>query len=279
MKNVFRALLCTFTLISAYITLLFTTSLAPNRITDICAFALLGLAFDFLKCTLPAVTLNFLDSRRWGYSIICGGVCLLLIAFSLFASFTLFDTSAQTKIRNETMYQLTLEQNKRATAEYNRLIEKNYRTVANRDVLPIINSTAAELKKMEAPQTVGARVALIMNMILAILLEVSVFACHLAIRENVKKRFHGRGMDSGYNNALPRAPYGAAGDTDSKKSVDKSAIKSLSIDELATLIHGRGDSEMTYKQIAHVYGIAPKKIKGVKDKIAELTRPALTIVK
>lgn len=274
---IFRLLLLTFTLVSAFITLNFTTSLATGSLGVLIAFAVLGGAFDFLKCSLPSIVLDCIAARRWGFTFVCVFVACLLVTFSLYSSFTMLDTSTQTKIKNDSIYQMTLEQNKRATAEYDRLIAKNFRTVANRDYLPIIERTARELKELQAPQTIGSKIALFINMTLAVLLEFSVVACHIAIRTCSDKNYKRGGKNSASSSSRNELDWGSKTTSSSTRVSTDSTIKSLPVHELAALLITRGDSKMTYKQLEEKYSLSAPKISEIK-KYLKSNKPILSAV-
>lgn len=277
MKIIFRLLLITFSSVSAYVTFLFTSSLASTGVGAFVAFAVLGLAFDFLKCTLPSVILDCIGARKWGFAAISAFVGGLLIAFSLYASFALFDNSSQSKIKNDSLYQMTLEQNRRAVAEYDRLMAKNHKTIANRDYLPIIERTTRELKELQAPQTTGAQIALLMNIALAVLLEFSVVACHVGIRICTEKRLKTGVKNRGTNSTKNEVVVGGIGGKRSLTNSENSTIKKLPVDELAALLIKRGDSKLTYKQLEDKYNLSAPKISELK-KYINTNKPHLTAV-
>lgn len=270
MTAYFTALLGVFTIISMFLTFLFTSSLATSTST---LFALggLGLCFDLLKCSLPTVTIGFFETRRFFYGAVCSLVCTMLVSFSLYSSYSLLENATADKAKGALEYQLTLQQLQQAQAEQQRLISINQLKVSREQLTPRIEQLSNRLAELSAVgNSTSSKLALIMNLILAALLELSVFACHIAMRysskKSIKKSAEYYTIDSvstQHSSALPSVSLSANHDA-------SNAIKSLTNAEIARILLERKESALSYRKISTKYGLSQGRIQEIKALMQQL---------
>ncbi|MGL5251147.1 MAG: hypothetical protein ACRC7P_08740, partial [Enterovibrio sp.] len=118
---------------------------------------------------------------------------MMLIAFSLYASFALFDTSTTGKGQAAMLYEMKVEQIEALKKQRDILLAHDKATLSA-PVSAKIEAMQLELSTMSAPKTVGANVDLIANIVLSILLELSIFSCHVAMRRTRKNSSYSNGQ-------------------------------------------------------------------------------------
>lgn len=268
MRYIFTLLLAVFSLVSAYVTYLFTSSLATSTDTLI-AFAVLGFAFDGLKSFLPSAVFDFLEEQRYGYAALCLLVCALLISFSLYASFQLLDTGTQTANQPAIAYQIKLQQIEQIKLQQSKYIEFDKISLA-KSLNTDLDKLQRELLALPAPKSTGKTAQLIANIALSILLELSIFACHIAQRKRLKSSSKNYTQKSGQKSTQTQLTQGAAANSKSIKSTEKGTFNALAIDELAQIIISRGESALTYRQLESKYSISSGKVRDIKLHIERL---------
>ncbi|MGL5251139.1 MAG: hypothetical protein ACRC7P_08700, partial [Enterovibrio sp.] len=111
----------------------------------------------------------------------------------------------------------------------------------------------------------GANVDLIANIVLSILLELSIFSCHVAMRRTRKNSSYSNGQKRTQKSTPEQRAQGTDDSCKSAEKRTKSAAKVLSIDELARIILERGDADLTYRQLEKKYSLSSAKVKAIKD--------------
>ncbi|MGL5290948.1 MAG: hypothetical protein ACRC9T_03360, partial [Vibrionaceae bacterium] len=212
---------------------------------------------------LPAVAFEYAERKQWFYCTLCSIVCALLIAFSLYASYQHFDKASLDKSKGSAAYEMKLEQIKDLEKQRDIYFQNDRATLAT-PTLERLERAKQELLSMPAPQRVAAQVDLIANLTLAVLLELSVFACHVALRRKKKSSSHNSSKKSISKSAALYSAQGFADDAESIKSAAKSESNSLSVDELALLIKSRGQAALTYRELEKIYNISSNKVREVK---------------
>lgn len=184
LNPVFYALLFCFTGASAYITFLFTSSLAQDEIQKV-IFSVLGFSFDILKCLLPATILLCWSRREYKNSLMVCLVYALLTSFSFYASYKMLDTAREKEIKQTLAYTSLQKELDGYQTSYDKLVAMDYITKANAEYGGKIKVTAGQMTAMlDAGITIKELLSnpdFLMNIALAILLEFSVLACHISI--------------------------------------------------------------------------------------------------
>lgn len=193
MKFLFKLLLFVFTAVSAYVTFTLTISLANDFVQEI-AFSILGIAFDVLKCFLPATFLMCFARREWGKGLTTLAAYVCLTAFSFYASMQLFEASTNRKIEERvkaTVSYTTLQtQLNNYQKSYDRLVELDRITKANAEYGDKIKDTAGQMTALidyAKANKVQSLADLLMTIVVSILLEISVLSCHISIAIRDKK--------------------------------------------------------------------------------------------
>ncbi|MGL6177524.1 MAG: hypothetical protein ACRC1U_11080 [Vibrionaceae bacterium] len=268
MRFIFTLLLLVFSIISAYITYLYTSSLSTSSST-LLAMAAMGLAFDALKSFLPAATLECFEQRRFIYASVCAIVCALLIAFSLYASFHLVDSAVGEKSKGSLAYEL--KQREIAALEQQReILFKHDKATLSAPVSAKIAVLQQELLAMPAPKTAGKSADFIASVVLSLLLELSVIACHFARRISTKNSSSKQAQKSAQKSASSQRAQGASASSKSSEKSAKGAFNLLQTDELAQVILNRGDANLTYRQLENKYSVSSNKVREVKQHLLEL---------
>lgn len=281
MKFLFNALLFVFTAVSAYVTYTLTSSLA-NNIHENIAFSSLGVAFDVLKCFLPAAILAA-GFRNWGKALILISVYLGLTAWSFYASTELFAVSANRKIeervKSTVVYKNLDQEMANYQSSYDELKALQRITQANTTYNPLMQAVAAKQAALIADaiaNKVQSKKDFYMTIVVSFLLEFSVLACHIAkvlLSANSHKTAVKESKNQGKNDAVSDAAADSreqaaaefvedlAANTAAKNDSiadSRETILKLSVNELAALLKSNKDDALSYSKITAKYGVKNK---------------------